>query len=63
MPVARGTEIGAALFFLLPFYGVCTVAIVRASLRRRHYAGGQLRQVSLRGGRTAVGPDHRPVAG
>ena len=63
MPVSRSAEIGAALSYLLPYYGVCGLAMLRAALRRRrHRAGREFRHVSLRVERAAGGADRRPIA-
>lgn len=63
-PVSRGAEVGAALSCLLPYYGVCGLAVLRAALRRRRQrADREFRHVSLLIDRTAGRADQRPLAG
>ena len=63
MPISHGAEIGAALIYLLPYYGFCDLAMVRAALRRRRYPAGSSGRSSLAAIARRSGPDHRPLAG
>jgi hypothetical protein len=64
MPASRSAELGSALLYLLPYYGVCGLAILRAELRRRrHRARREFRHVSLRVERAPGRADNRPVTG
>ena len=63
-PVARSAELGAALSYLMPYYGACGLAMLRAALRRRRqWRGLERRHASLRSDRTARLADQRSVAG
>ena len=62
LPTSQGAELGTALIYLLPYYGFCVLAIVRAALRR-HGSGREFRHVSLRIARSAGRTDRRPLAG
>ena len=63
-PVARGAEVGAALTYLMPYYGACGLAMVRAALRRyQHRSGPKSRQASLAIDRSDRAAGQRPVVG
>ena len=63
-PVARGAEVGAALTYLMPYYGACGLAMVRAALRRHRYRSGpKSRQAGLPIDRSERGAGQRPVVG
>ena len=62
LPTSQGAELGTAMIYLLPYYGFCVLAMVRAA-RRRYGSRREFRHVSLRIERGAGGADRRPLAG